>query len=220
MENNKLATGWGRIIRIVVKAAILILLINVIFAALIPQESLGRLTLYNSVFPGRQRLPYGENAQDSYNLSLFNIPAMLASHVVSQPKAEDEFRVLIIGDSGAWGWLLENEDSLASNINQAADLTGDGRQIVAYNLGYPIMSLTKDLMILDAAMSYEPDLIIWPVTLESFPREKQLFSPIVQNNPQHIRPLIDRYDLQRDPQDPRFVDFSFLEQTMRFLQKR
>ena len=29
----------------------------------------------------------------------------------------------------------------------------------------------------------EADLILWPVTLESFPRDKQLFAPVVQNNP-------------------------------------
>jgi hypothetical protein len=213
-DNETQTSGWGSIFRIIAKAAVIILLLNVIFAALAPQESLGRLSLYNFVIPGRQRLPYGENALESYNLSLFNIPAMFASHTVSQRKADDEFRVFIIGDSGTWGWLLENKDSLAANINQLGLVTSDGKQIIAYNLAYPIMSLTKDLMILDEAMNYDPDLIIWPVTLESFPREKQLFSPIVQNNPQRVRPIIDRYDLQLDPQDSRFVDPSFLEQTI------
>ena len=214
METGQKTSSWRTIIRIIVKAAILLLLFNLIFAALRPQESLGRLSLYNSLFPGRQRLPYGENAQESYNLSLFNVPAMINSHIASQPKAEDELRVFIIGDSGAWGWLLENEDTLAAQINELELTTEDGRQVVAYNLGYPIMSLTKDLMILDAALDYDPHLIIWPVTLESFPREKQLFSPIVQNNPQRIRPLIDRYNLQLDPQDSRFVDHSLLQQTI------
>jgi len=213
-ENKILPWNWGYPLRIVAKAALLIILLNLVFAAIMPLESLGRLSLYNGLFPGRWRLPYGENAQESYNLTLFNIPAMIASHTINRPKADDEFRVFIIGDSAAWGWLLENDDSLASNINQAGHVTGDGKRVVAYNLGYPIMSLTKDLMILDAAMIYEPDLIIWPVTLESFPRGKQLFSPIVQNNPQRIRDLIARYSLQLDPQDSRFVDPSFLEQTI------
>ncbi len=214
METGTTTTSWRTIMRIIAKAAILVLSFNLIFAALRPQESLGRLSLYNLFFPGRLRLPYGENAQESYNLSLFNVPAMINSHIVSQPKADSEFRVFVIGDSGAWGWLLENDDTLASQLNELGLTTEDGRQVVVYNLGYPIMSLTKDLMILDAALNYEPDLIIWPVTLESFPREKQLFSPIVQNNPQRIRTLIDHYNLQLDLQDPRFVDPTFHEQTI------
>lgn len=214
MENKNRPLNWGYPLRIVAKAVLLILLLNLVFAATSPLERLGRVSLYNGLFPGRQRLPYGENAQESYNISLFNIPAMIASHNINRPKADDEFRVFIIGDSAAWGWLLENDDSLAGAINQADHVTSDGKRVVAYNLGYPIMSLTKDLLILDAAMTYEPDLIIWPVTLESFPRDKQLFSPIVQNNPQRIRSLIARYNLQLDPQDPRFADPAFHEQSL------
>lgn len=214
MENGKQVAGWKKIIRIGSKAAILIVLLNLIFAVLAPQEQIGRLSLYNGALLGRQRLPYGENAKESYNLSLFNIPAMFASHIVSQPKADDEFRVFVLGDSGSWGWLLENEDTLAANINRSALSLGDGKRVTAYNLGYPIMSLTKDLMILDEAMKYEPDLIIWPVTMESFPREKQLFAPIVQNNPQRVRSLINRYNLLLDAQDSRFVNPTFLEQTI------
>lgn len=212
--DNKETSIWSRSLRIAAKAALLILLLNVIFALISPQEAIGRLSLYNSVSPGRLRLPYGENAQQSYNVSLFNIPAMLASHVVSMPKERDEYRVFIIGDSGAWGWLLANEDSLASQINQARLVTSEGQQVVAYNLGYPIMSLTKDLMFLEASMPHRPDLIIWPVTLESFPREKQLFAPIVQNNPGRIRQLIESYDLQVDAQDSNFIDPSFVERTI------
>ncbi|HSG16470.1 MAG TPA: hypothetical protein VLE70_09125, partial [Anaerolineae bacterium] len=113
------AVKWPFILRVVLKASGLFLLLNLLFAAFMPLEGLGRVSLYNWLLPGRQRLPYGENPADSYNLSLDNIPAMLASHVVSQPKAEDEFRVLVIGDSGTWGWLLENEDTLAGQINAA-----------------------------------------------------------------------------------------------------
>ncbi len=146
--------------------------------------------------PGRDRLPYGENSSESYNLSLFNVPAMISSHKIVQQKSDNEFRVIIIGDSGTWGWFLENDDTLAGQINSGNYITPDGKNIVAYNLGYPVMSLLKDLMLLEAVIEFDPDFIIWPVTMESFPREKQLFSPIVQNNPERVRSLIKEYDLQ------------------------
>ncbi|MCZ2097414.1 MAG: hypothetical protein LC121_14355, partial [Anaerolineae bacterium] len=151
---------------------------------------------------------------ESYNLSLYSVPAMFSSHVVSRPKPADEYRVLLIGDSSTWGWLLENRDAYAANLNAANLTAADGRRIVAYNLGYPIMSLTKDLMLLDYAMQYQPDQIVWLVTLASFPRDKQLFPPIVQNNAARVRDLIARYDLQLDPDDSRFVTPDFFGKTI------
>jgi len=54
--------------------------------------------------------------------------------------------------------------------------TVSGKQARVYNLGYPTMSLTKDLLILSRALHYQPDLIIWLVTLESFPASKHWLS--------------------------------------------
>jgi hypothetical protein len=194
------------ILRVTLKATALFILLNLAFAAWMPLESLGRVTLYNWLVPGRERLPYGENLARSYNLSLTNIAAMMNSHVIARPKAPDEFRVLLIGDSAVWGWYLENKDALAAQITARQYTTSDGRRVVAYNLGYPIMSLTKDLLLLDAALQYQPDLVVWLITLESFPREKQLAHPILQNNPARVRRLIETYHLQLDPHDVHFIE--------------
>lgn len=205
--------SWTFIGRVVGKAALLFILFNVIFAALNPMEALGRLSLYNWLLPGRARLPYGEQIEQSYNLSLNNIPAMFASHAVSQPKAADEFRIIILGDSGTWGWFLQNDETLSAHLN-ATNLTHHASRITFYNLGYPIMSLTKDLLILDEAMRYQPDLIIWPVTLESFPRDKQLVSPIVQNNRERIRPFITQHTLNLNPNDEQFIEPNWWDRTI------
>jgi hypothetical protein len=69
-------------------------------------------------------------------------------------------------------------------------------------------------MLLEEAMAYQPDLILWPVTLESFPRDKQLFPPLVQNNPERVRQLITEYDLDLDAQDGRFTNPTFLDRTI------
>ena len=90
-------------------------------------EALGHITLYNWLLRERERLPYGENPAESYNLSTFNVPAMFASHRLQQPKAADEFRVLLIGDSGTWGWFLENEDTLAEQLNEMELQDDNGR---------------------------------------------------------------------------------------------
>jgi hypothetical protein len=211
---EKSSFDWRFMLRVVVKAMLLFVVINLIFALLQPMPTLGKLSLYNTVIPGRERLPYGENADLSYNLSLYNLSAMFAAHEVSTPRADDEFRVLLLGDSATWGWFLENEHTLATQINAGGYTTADGRQVVAYNLGYPIMSLTKDLLLLDYAMRYEPDMIVWLFTLESFPREKQLFPPLVRNDADRVHDLITAYDLDLNADDPRLNDPDFLDQTI------
>lgn len=211
---GQLPSTWASVGRVLLKTALLFVLFNVLFAWWQPLDALGRLTLYNTVLPGRRRLPYGEAADAPYNLSLNNLPAMLGSHAISRPKAADEFRVLLLGDSAVWGWLLDNEETLAGQINAAGLRTADGRRVVAYNLGYPILSLSKDLLLLDAAMPYEPDLIVWLITLDSLYRPKQLASPLLQNNPAHLRQLITNYQLPINLSDTRLIEPGFFGRTL------
>ncbi len=200
---------------VLVKAALLFVAANLLFAAFNPLAWLGGLSLYNGVLPGRLRLPFSEEPQKAYNLSLNSLEAMFASHVLTAaPKPADELRVLLLGDSSVWGFLLENEDTLAAQLNAAGLQAPDGRTLRFYNLGYPTISLTKDLLILDEAMRYEPDLIVWLVTLEALPREKQTFTPLVQHNPGRTRALIADYGLAIDPASPDFAEPDFLERTL------
>jgi len=189
-----------RIFRVLLKAGLLFFLFNLGFMFVNP-KSLGRLSLYNNVFPGRERFPFGET-REAYNLSLYNLDAMFASHSLSGiEKGEDEYRVFLIGDSSVWGTLLTPEQTLAGQLN-AHLISACDQNVHVYNLGYPTISLIKDLMILDQALQYQPDMIVWLTTLEAFPKEKQFESPIVANNTERIKQLIDSYQLSMDPNDP------------------
>jgi hypothetical protein len=199
---------------VLIKALLLFVACNLAFAAWDPQAALGKLSAYNLLFPGRQRFPFGENAARSYNLSLYNLDAMFASLAINGArKAAGEYRVLVIGDSSVWGTLLRPEETLAGQIDRSG-VVACGKQVQAYNLGYPTLSLAKDLMVLDQAMRYQPDLIIWPLTLESFPADKQLSSPIVANNPQRVAELIQKYGLKLDANDPALARPSFWQSTI------
>jgi hypothetical protein len=210
---GKIELGFAR--NVVFKALALFLLANLLFAVWYPVNSLGRISAYNQLFPGRLRLPYSDNPGLAYNLSLYNLEAMFASHELSAaPKMPGEYRVILIGDSSTWGFLLPAGQTLAAFLNSAGLSLPDGRQVRAYNLGYPVMSLTKDLLILSYAMRYDPDLIVWPLTLESFPYDKQLFPPLLQNNPAPVRALIERYALNLDPESDQFVSQTFWDKTI------
>ena len=207
--------GAGRfLVNVVVKAALLFVVIDLLVAVIDPLPVLSRLTAYNTLLPGRLRLPYGDAPDQDYNLSLFQLDALFGSHEVARPKAADEYRVLVIGDSSVWGWLLPPQDTLAAQLTRAGQTNAAGKQVRVYNLGYPILSLSKDLLLLSMVQRYQPDLIVWLVTLESFPADKQLFPPIVQHNPGPMRDLIARYHLSLNPNDASFVSPSFWDQTL------
>jgi hypothetical protein len=196
--------------RILLKGLILALLLGLLLP-LAPE--FGTWSAYNHLFPGRVRLPFGENPTQAYNLSLYNISAMFASHEISRPKVDDEYRIILVGDSSVWGTLLEPQDTLAEQLNQRG-LTYCGKDAVFYNLGYPTISLTKDLLLLDYAARYQPDYIIWLTTLEAFPLDKQLTSPLVANNAAAIESLIARYTLPLDPDDPALHRPTYLDTTL------
>jgi hypothetical protein len=201
--------------RVIIKGVLLFLLADLLFAPLAPLPFLGQISAYNVIFPGRVRLPYGEIPDQAYNLSLYNLEAMFSSHeLASGEKPADEYRVLLIGDSSVWGYLLKPENTLSAYLNAANLKFSDGRSVRAYNLGYPTLSLAKDLLLLSYSLRYHPDLIIWLTTLESFPLDKQLDSPIVQNNPSMMKDLISSYSLNINPQDPRFAYPSFMDSTL------
>ena len=201
----------GRFIRnVLIKALLLFLAANAVFVLAHPMATLGRISIYNLLVPGRLRLPYGEHPESDHNLSLFNLDAMFASHeIAATPVPAGEFRVVLIGDSSTWGFLLRPEETMASLISRRG---ADGIRV--YNLGYPTMSVTKDLLMMRYALRYRPDLIIWLVTLESLPQDKQLDSPILQHNAADVRQLIAEYKLQAGPADPRLITPTFWDQTI------
>ncbi len=198
-------------LNVLIKGLTLFLLFNLVIAAWQPR--VGRFSLYNVLYAGRERLPFGENPKQSYNLSLFDLDAMFASHVIAgSPKADNEFRVIIVGDSSVWGILLKPEETLAGQLN-AQNLNACGKTVRAYNLGYPTISLTKDVMLLSYGVQFDPDLVIWMTTLEAFPIKKQTSTPLAANNEKKIRELATNYQLRVEADDPNFVKKSFWEKT-------
>ena len=198
---------------VLLKGLTLFLLFDLLFVG-VDSASLGKFSLYNHIFAGRQRFPFGEDSSRSYNLSLYNLDAMFASHVIANgPKAAGEYRVIVLGDSSTWGTLLHPEETFAGQLD-AAGLSFCGKKVRVYNLGYPTISLTKDLMVLDYALRYQPDLVIWLFSLEAFPIDKQLSSPIVANNATRVIDLISRYNLPLDQNDSVLVHPDFWDSTL------
>jgi len=174
--------------RLLAKALLLFLILNLAFAYFNPPVA--NLTIYNWLVPGRLRFPFASGWVD--DVSVGNLDALFASHVISAPKQPNEFRVVLLGDSSVWGELLSPSQTLSEQINQN-NISCNGRKVIAYNLAYPHPVLIKDLLILDEAKKYKPDMFIWLVTLDTLrPRGT---NPFIEANQTEVVSLIQRYSI-------------------------
>ena len=207
--------------RVLIKAAFLFAVVNLIFAMANPP--VGKITLFNTVFPGRLRFPYEQ--EPKYYFVGLNAPVyedfdtMFGTHVISKMKSGDEFRLVLLGDSSTWGLTLQSGDTLSEQINNLGLQTCDGRKVRAYNLGYPLSFLVRDLLILDKAMEYQPDMIVWLITLSTLePKAAETYF-ILPHADRYLR-LVDAYnlsylDLVHPVSAPSFFDRTIIGQRQR-----
>ena len=154
-------------LRVILAGTILFLAANLVFALINPP--LADLTLINKVLPGFHRFPVPRTTQEKNDVStvtgefIADLDILLSSHIIAgKEKPKDEYRIILVGDSTVWGSSLELHQTLTEQINQAQLKSCDGREVVAYNLGYPGVSAIKDLIILsETAGNHHPDLFVW-----------------------------------------------------------
>lgn len=142
----------------------------------------------------RQRFPVSTRAPLDGALDVGNLPAMFASHAVSRPKASNEFRVMVFGDSAVWSLELAPQQTMTAQLD-GLGLTCNGRKVRVYDLSFPKSSATKDLMILDQALNYQPDMLIWLVTWYTLMPKARLDHFIITQNPGDFYTLGRQFDL-------------------------
>jgi lysophospholipase L1-like esterase len=148
--------------RIFAKAVVLLLIAN--FACIVgdfdPVAMLTQINTWGLVGHGRARLAYPSDFQNGQ----LPIESLLAAHEIAyRPKAADEYRVVVLGESGIAGWGLDDRETFTRQLT-ARNLEVKGKRVVAYNLAYPSPDAARDLLILNAAARYQPDLVVWFIT--------------------------------------------------------
>ncbi len=186
LENPARSARWGLMIRVALKALILFALVNVVYAALDPLDALGRVSIYNWLVPGLERISVNYRVAGNVDAvsATSNISALVAAHQVNTPKPADEFRVIMLGDSATRASRIRYTNAVHSVLNTTKLTTQRGQHIVSYNLAYPHPSLLKDFLLLEEALQQgaQPDAVIWAITLNSALPERQLTHPLVDDN--------------------------------------
>ena len=180
------------------------------------------INIYQSEPLIRERFPFitSPKAEDKA-LDVGILDTVFASHIISLPKKQDEYRVIILGDSSIWGDPLPVNYTIASQIN-ALGLTCNSKKIIAYNLGYPLPSAIKDMMVLEKSMEYQPDLVIWGVTMYTLTTRMVEEHPLLGTESSLLASLNSRYHFINQTQPPNspyenWVDINFrLSRTLRY----
>jgi hypothetical protein len=175
-------------IRLVLKALILFAGFNILFAEV---PSLNYF-VFKLLMPRLEKFPIYDlyddpSAEHGFGLEpVLDVGSLFSSHLISQStKYPNEYRVVFIGDSTI------RDGQFYPFINGRSC---GGKYLKAYNLGYYGVSATKDLIILQEAMKYSPDLIIWSVT-NSITNNNTGF---LQANPGGLEKLQNVYGLSDD----------------------
>lgn len=169
---------------------ILFLLVELIFANTNPD--LQSWAIYHAPHK-RLRLPTSTHPPEDAALEVGDLETLIASHIVSEPKSADEYRVLILGDSAVWGFLLDIDQTLPEQLNAMGMKSCGGKRLRFYNLSYPFASVTKDLMILDKAMAYKPDMIVWTLSLVTVMYKARTIHWLLPQNPDELESLNARF---------------------------
>lgn len=109
----------------------------------------------------------------------FWLPPLLRQHELCHAARArpDEPRVILIGNSAVFGHPLPAGAALGGRLNQL--LAAHGVPGRVYNLGWVNAYELRDAVILNAALDYQPDLIIYPLTLADFQHgAPSLFEPM------------------------------------------
>jgi len=206
-------------LRVLIKSLLLFTIANLALAYFNP--TFGGFSIFNHLVKGRVRLPAQRQLHDPFNqgiLSFQDMGALFASHLIARSKPQGEYRVVLLGDSSIWGWTLQPPDILSEQINQMKLVTCAGKAVKVYDLAYPSPSYIRDLLILDQALRYQPDLVVWPLTIATLISNKS-DQEIWGFQSDRVLQLVERYRLVV-PRASQLHAHGFFEHTILYQRSR
>lgn len=85
---------------------------------------------------------------------------------VELPKPPNTYRILNVGDSVAFGWKVNLEDSYGKQLEVLLNTQDDGTNYEVINVGVPGWTIdTAHAFITQEGLQYDPDLVVLDITL-------------------------------------------------------
>lgn len=122
----------------------------------VDRAAAGRLCLPPAVEAGR-RLHHPTDLAGTW------LPLQLRQHELCWRDEPGEVRVGLFGNSAVYGFPLAAEQSLAEQVNQRFAQSGTPAHM--FNLGYVFTYMPRDMIVIEAALPYGLDVIVYAFTL-------------------------------------------------------
>jgi hypothetical protein len=102
------------------------------------------------------------------NPDVFWLELMLRQHELCwrRPATADELRVLLFGSSAVYGFPLPVEETLSTYMNQRLAAAHPPAHL--FNLAFVTPNQVRDALLIHEALPYDPDVIVYPLTLAEF----------------------------------------------------
>jgi hypothetical protein len=126
--------------------------------------------------------PLFENGQRLHGLEpvkLLWIDPALRQHEICWRDVPGETRIVVLGNSAIFGFPLPAEQSFSARLNAQFDAAGTPAHV--FNLAWIFTYFLKDALILERALAYHPDVIVYAVTLADMSHlAPPPFEPIIE----------------------------------------
>ncbi len=109
---------------------------------------------------------HGERLHPLPGPSVFWLDLLLRQHEICRHWVPGEVRIALVGSSGVYGFPLATEHTFAHLLNDHFAAAGIPAHV--FNLAFVNPYQVRDAVILDAARSFAPDIIVYPMTLAEF----------------------------------------------------
>lgn len=107
------------------------------------------------------KLEPGRLFESENGTTRINAVGLRTALLPDEPKAADELRVLVTGDSSVYGWGQPDGKTYAEQLEKLLDRLTPQHRVRVVNLGVPGYSTVQTLRLLeDLGWSYDPDLLV------------------------------------------------------------
>lgn len=137
-------------------------LLLVLLALGVPQRAVARPWCLPPAFDQGRRLHPLPNPE------VFWLEIMMRQHELCwrAPSAPAEQRVLLFGSSAVYGFPLPVEETVGWYLNE--EIAAAHRPAHVFNLAFVTPNQVRDALLIHEALAYDPDVIVYPLTLAEF----------------------------------------------------